>query len=53
MLAWRIPVKQLLWNFITAGRSSGLKKRSRPIRALNTAGYRIFSVSPGGRGVRL
>jgi len=48
MLACGIPVKQLLVEFHHRWPQLGTEKTKQAIRALNTAGYRIFSVSPGG-----
>jgi FkbM family methyltransferase len=48
MLACRIPVKQLLVEFHHRWPHIGIEKTKQAIRALNAAGYRIFSVSPSG-----
>jgi len=48
MLAQRIQVKQLLVEFHHRWPHIGVAKTKQAIRALNAAGYRIFSVSPGG-----
>jgi FkbM family methyltransferase len=48
MLANRIVVQQLLVEFHHRWPQIGIEKTKRAIRALNAAGYRIFSVSPSG-----
>jgi FkbM family methyltransferase len=48
MLAQRLTVKQLLVEFHHRWPHIGIEKTKRAIRALNAAGYRIFSVSPSG-----
>jgi FkbM family methyltransferase len=48
MLANRIVVRQLLVEFHHRWPHIGIEKSKRAIRALNAAGYRIFSVSPSG-----
>jgi FkbM family methyltransferase len=48
MLACGIPVKQLLVEFHHRWPHIGVEKTKQAIRALNEAGYRIFSVSPSG-----
>jgi FkbM family methyltransferase len=48
MLACGVPVKQLLVEFHHRWPQLGIEKTKQAIRALNAAGYRIFSVSPSG-----
>jgi len=48
MLTCGIPVKQLLVEFHHRWPQLGIEKTKQAIRALNAAGYRIFSVSPSG-----
>jgi FkbM family methyltransferase len=48
MLAQGIQVKQLLVEFHHRWPHIGVEKTKQAIRALNGAGYRIFSVSPTG-----
>jgi len=48
MLACGIPVKQLLVEFHHRWPQLGIERTREAIRALNEAGYRIFSVSPSG-----
>jgi FkbM family methyltransferase len=48
MLAQRTDVKQLLVEFHHRWPHIGVEKTKQAIRALNEAGYRIFSVSPSG-----
>jgi FkbM family methyltransferase len=48
MLSSGIPVKQLLVEFHHRWPHIGVQKTKQAIRALNEAGYRIFSVSPSG-----
>jgi hypothetical protein len=48
MLACGIAVKQLLVEFHHRWPHLGIEKTKHAIRALNEAGYRIFSVSPSG-----
>jgi hypothetical protein len=48
ILACRIQVKQLLVEFHHRWPHIGIEKTKQAIRALNAAGYRIFSVSPSG-----
>jgi len=48
MLSSGIPVNQLLVEFHHRWREVGLEKTKQMIRALNSAGYGIFNVSPSG-----
>ena len=48
MLACHLQVKQILVEFHHRWPHIGVEKTKQAIRALNRAGYRIFSVSPGG-----
>ena len=48
MLTCGIPVKQLLVEFHHRWQQIGVERTKQAIRALNEAGYRIFSVSPSG-----
>jgi FkbM family methyltransferase len=48
LLACGVPVKQLLVEFHHRWPQLGIEKTRQAIRALNLAGYRIFSVSPSG-----
>jgi len=48
MLTCGVPVKQLLVEFHHRWPHLGVEKTKQAIRALNAAGYRIFSVSPSG-----
>jgi FkbM family methyltransferase len=48
MLTCGIPVKQLLVEFHHRWPQIGVERTKQAIRALNEAGYRIFSVSPSG-----
>ncbi len=48
MLASRIPVHQLLIEFHHRWPEIGAEKTRQTIRDLNSAGYRIFDVSPSG-----
>jgi FkbM family methyltransferase len=49
LLTCSIPVKQLLVEFHHRWAHIGIEKTKQAIRALNAAGYRIFSVSPSGK----
>ncbi len=48
LLASRTPVHQLLVEFHHRWPEIGVEKTRQAIRDLNSAGYRIFDVSPGG-----
>lgn len=48
MLTCGIPVKQVLVEFHHRWPQIGVERTKQSIRALNKAGYRIFSVSPSG-----
>jgi len=48
MLACHLQVKQILVEFHHRWPHIGVEKTKQAIRALNRAGYRIFSVSPSG-----
>lgn len=48
LLASGIPVQQLLVEFHHRWPEIGVEKTRRAIRELNSAGYRIFDVSPNG-----
>ncbi len=48
ILTQRIPVKQLLVEFHHRWPQIGVEKTKQAICALNTAGFRIFSVSLSG-----
>ena len=48
LLTQRIPVKQILVEFHHRWPQIGVDKTRQAIHALNAAGYKIFSVSPGG-----